>query len=241
MQTPKTAVLETFTANLEQSILLAQAVRRGGLYTLLQPFGIVRAIATRDTTRLENVNTLARDTAPAVLLTYLITIFEAYWENLVLLICHAEPSLLDRLEREVRQQTKAGTGIEERVRMLFQNRRYDTISAAIWEAGIGIPFATICHSANTTPSELDRAKALRNLHIHRQGRADRQYIERVSATSIGVGDPVPIPIELAVATMHRLRTVALHLDRAAVARFPVITQPEDTAELATRAVGDSNA
>lgn len=224
----ETEALRSFKANMEQAFLLAATVRRGGCMTLLNPWTFAYAIAKHDTTRQSALVTLARETVPTILLTHLITVHEAYWEALALAIYQAHPHLLPVAETAMRQfaprynPPQAPATTDDRVGSLFRKRRYTYLAVAVWEQGLNLPFSAICRGARTTPQGLDRAKAVRNVHIHNQGLADADFIQRTGDPTINVGDPIPVTIEYATETMRKLYAVLLDLDAAAINAYPQI-------------------
>jgi len=185
---------------------------------------ILRGIFKRDTTELESVVTLARETVPAVLLTYLINVFEAYWEGLAVAIYRAYPHLIEASEAAlpIRPPTRP-QDVDERTTRLFWGQDYQRVAEAIWDQGLGLSLSTICQAAQTSPQALDRAKAVRNLHIHNAGRVTQKYIDRTGDQTVTVGDKLPVTIEYAVETMKKMYAVAIELDAAAIAAYPQIT------------------
>jgi len=178
----------------------------------------------------EEFERLANDTAPQVLLAYMAAAFEAYLGDLALLICYTEPTFATATERGLASvkgdgQPRSPAMIQDiggRVRNLFREGRWDRIGLGLFEQGLALPFTAVCARAKTTPHELDRAKALRNLHIHNRGMIDRAFIKRVGDLTLRVGDYHPVTADYLVAMKDKVFFVVLGLDLVAVDAYPTI-------------------
>jgi len=157
---------------------------------------------------------LGKETTPNVLFLFLMTKFEAYLEDIAVLICQDSPQLVGlrtgSLEDEVR----------ERINALFYQKRLDQIGG-IFNTELNIPFADICNAADgCTLGELDKAKAIRNIHIHGRGRINARFRHRIGDRSLRDGDYYPITTEYLNDLKDKICLLSWGLDIWATCRYP---------------------
>lgn len=250
MEARKTRAFQSFDRSFQQSVALAQVISRGGLATIEDhvshantlseeatgvdlltfqafPEEQRREISDRVTAdaaaRLEQIaNELAPvaalgSVASEILFIFLVTIFEAYIEDILTTIYQQRPDLLKRIAG----RQKDGD-IRERVHQLLNFKRLDYIGYTILTQNLEIPFDKICKSANTSSAELDIAKAIRNIHIHNQGKVDKRFLERTQLTTLQVGDLYPVTIEYLLDLKDKIYFVAFRVDMLAIAQYSTI-------------------
>jgi hypothetical protein len=181
---PRTEGLVSFCYDLDQSFLLAKLVSRSGKTEVnqlmkqaleLQQIGaecdMPKAIEFQK--EAARYLKLGKETTPSILLLFLMTKFEAYLEDIGVLICQHSPHLIGLRTVTTEEETR------QRVNTLFRNKRVDQI-AEIFKEQLRIPFAeTYSRAEGCTPRELDKAKAIRNIHVHNRGRVNGSFRKRV--------------------------------------------------------------
>jgi hypothetical protein len=222
-QPSETLCLATFRASIGQADELALAVVPGGFFRLFRPLPIVRGVLKRDTTELAKVVRLARETVPTILLINLVIVFEAYWEDLAIAILSAYPHLFLAAESSMGMgPPQRPLGAEERALRLFAGKYYHVVMQGLWDQGLSLPLSAICQAEGTTGQELDRAKEVRNLHIHNRGLVTQKYLNRTQDQAVSVGDPMPVTAEYAKEIKTKVSNVVARLDAAAIAAYPQI-------------------
>ena len=108
--------------------------------------------------------------------------------------------------------------IQEEVAQPLANRRIDVIARDIFEARLGVPFSAVCTAANTSPQELDKAKAIRNIHVHNQGFVNRRNRDRIG--NVDVGSFYPITTDYLIEIKDKAYLSALGLDIASTSLYP---------------------
>ena len=155
---------------------------------------------TQDNERIEilhrkasELNTVATETAPNVLFLFLITKFEAYIEDILTLLYKPRLNLIDAAEAEKKnKKNKPEPDIRERVQDLLSNEGMDWIGKNAFEKSLGLSLSDVYKAAQTSPTELDKAKGIRNIHLHSQGIVNRRNKDRIG---LDVGTPCPITID----------------------------------------------
>lgn len=183
-----------------------------------------------ESSRTEPVAQLATTTVPQVLLIFMVTIFEAYLEDLLRLICSTNPLLLDAAERGLAQasgknppQGKALTrDTEKRIRELFAVG-WDHIIPGVFGQGFGLAVVELCTAAKTTPQGLDRIKVVRNLYVHRGGIINRKALDRLGDSRYTIGERYPLDYAFLVSAKDQLFFFGLGLDMLATAKYPEIS------------------
>ncbi len=165
--------------------------------------------------------TTAEKTVPHVLLILLVTVFEAYLEDVASAIYAVKPTLLDALEGKTLAQKNriAGKRTEDRVHEAFYAKSLDWIAVHIFEDSLSIPFTDICESASTSPAELNKAKAIRNIHIHNSGLVDATFIKRTGDTSLAEGAYYPITVDYLVEMNKKMFMPCLGVDLTATSLY----------------------
>ena len=244
----RTREFYNFSSDLDQAFLLAQALSRAGL-TALGEVGnhvncLVQNVAGVTAEQLaamtneekmqisarasadeneqieqllrqaEEYQRLGNETAPTILFIYVITKFEAYLEDITSSISYTRPELLS-LPSGANEDA-----IQEEVAQLLANRRIDVIARDIFEARLGVPFSAVCMAANTSPQELDRSKAIRNIHVHNQGFVNRRNRDRIG--NVEVGSYYPITTDYLIEIKDKVYLSVLGLDIASTDLYPNI-------------------
>ncbi|MEW6212081.1 MAG: hypothetical protein AB1631_27240 [Acidobacteriota bacterium] len=241
----RTTAFRSFNNDLEQSFLLAGAVSRGGisamkdcmssLDSVIQKVSGVDAEAIgkmtdedkvkvclgaseKDIAKLDSLKKeaeqylrLGKETVPVVLFVYLITKFEAYLEDIITTACQTNPSLISLPLNADEEEVIAEVG--KRI-----DKRVDEIGEDVLEKTMQIPFSLICKAAKTTPKELDRAKAIRNIHIHNRGFVNKRNQKRIG--NAAMGEYVPISIQYLIETKDKIFLTCLGIDKAVIERYP---------------------
>jgi hypothetical protein len=177
--------------------------------------------------RAQTIADVAIETTPQVLLIYAVTLFENYLEQVTLAVVGSRPHLLSGPEqakyaagRGANPAKLAGQDVAARLHALLFNARWDWIGEELFDRGLGIPFAQICQHAQTSPAELDRVKAVRNIHLHNQGKVDRQFRERVGDPTLRLGDDYPLTAAYLVDVNPKMYLTALGIDMVVAAKYP---------------------
>lgn len=245
----RTQLFQSFTNGVESdSVLLAQAVGKGGeqmLIDLIKPVisvvdlaqikklvdsgELVRLVNTKIKGQAEKIELLKEaeaitrlptETTPFMLLVFVVTKFEAYLEDLIFTILLAHPELSSKDSPQLRVNK---TSLEETMRKEANNefkKRWDALLNDFFISKIGLPVNQILHSAKTSGLELDRAKSVRNLHIHKKGIVDKAFLTRVQNSNEKEGDYLPIAIEYVQDIKDKMYMTALGLDVLVVTKYP---------------------
>ncbi len=214
---PRTKEFQSFNNDLEQSFLLASIVSRAGKASMDELIAKIKA--TDDPAQIQELGKqgeeylrLGRDTTPNVLFIFLMTKFEAYIEDILVSISIARPSLVALSEGDAEQL------IRDQVTRLINNQRIDDIADRVFEQRFHIPFARICIAAKTSPNELDRAKAIRNIHIHNRGFVNARNQARIG--NLEVGEYCPLAIEYIIDLKDKIFLTCLGVDKMATILYP---------------------
>ena len=190
----RTEALVSFCHDLTQAFLLAKLVSRSAKAEIKQlrddalglqqnPAECDMAKATQFKQEADKYLKLAKDTMPNVLFLFLMTKFEAYLEDIAVLICQRAPDIIGL----------PTTSSEEEVRGKVHNKHLygknlDKVGE-FFKTQLNIPFAEICGAAQgCTPRELDKAKAIRNIHVHGSGRVDSKFKTRIGDQNLRDGE-----------------------------------------------------
>lgn len=157
---------------------------------------------------------LGRETAPNVLFIFLMTKFEAYIEDIIVTVCRARPSLNFLPEGATEDE------VRNRVGTLIANQRIDAVGEDVLERMLNIPFSTICTAVQTSPREIDKAKAIRNIHIHNRGFVNRRNRDRIG----GVEENVyfPITMEYLNDIKNKIFLSCLGIDKLVTTSYPEV-------------------
>lgn len=242
---PHTKPFQDFKKSFDQSVLLTQLIGRAGLDAIseqredadslirdvtglnLDAFAELNEEARRkvsgsaqpdDVERMEEVYEtvqpllhLATHTTPHVILVFLMAIFEAYLQDIVLMIVEAEPSLLPR---------KPGEPIRKTIdREFFFHKGMSDVNTK-FNLRLKIPFDLACNKANTSPSELDQAKVLRNIHLHNGGRINQDFIKRFGDSGLVLDDYYPITMDYVTDIKDKVFLTAMGVDLLALTHYP---------------------
>lgn len=172
---------------------------------------------------------LATTTMPQILLSFMVTIFEAYLEDLARLICVENPSLIEAAERGLARASGKGApkerrvppGIDERIHNLLAERWSWSI-IGVFGQGFRLPIDDLCKAAATSPTGLDRIKVVRNLYTHSGGIIDERAIKRMGDPQYKVGQRFPLDYNFLVSAKDMLFFFGLGLDIVATAKYPPI-------------------
>ena len=225
----QTAAYQGFVEYFDQSVRLAQAVRVGGLFHLLQPALIGRALVSRDTAPLQAQANLGVITAPRVLFVLLMTMTEAFLVNMVGAICATDSNFLPRAEDEMRKirvtwrPSKSNDDID-RVHQLFYGTSLEQLTEML-DTALDVPFRNLCQKGHTTPEELEKARQLRHLHLHRQGIIDGKFQKAwddPNNPSLKIGDRFPITYQYLSEIKDKIYDTATEMDAWATSHCPGI-------------------
>jgi hypothetical protein len=175
---PRTLAFHSFDNDLDQSFLLAKVISSAGVSAMDEIKTQVQSAT--DPTILNDLKKqseeyirLGRETVPSILFIFLMTKFEAYLEDILITVCQVKPSLFSlpvgSTEEEVRDE----------VGRLINNQRIDAIFDRVFEKQLNIPVTLLCKVAKTNPKELDKAKAVRNIHVHNRGIVNKRNKDRI--------------------------------------------------------------
>lgn len=230
----QTEYLVSFRTNVAQADELVLAVVPGGLLRTFRPAPILRGIFRQDRSEIERIVKLGHETVPTILLIHLIIAFEAYWEDLAIAILSAHPHLFPTAEASMGMGSptvppappigppQPPMGPEARTLRLFFTKGYDILVQGLWDQGLGLPLSAICQAEGTSAQELDRAKVIRNLHIHNRGLVTQRYLDRTLDQTRNIGDPMPVTTAYAKEIKTKLSSVVAKLDEAAIVAYPQI-------------------
>jgi hypothetical protein len=166
----------------------------------------------------------ANKTVPHTLFIFLVTVFEAYLQNIATAIYQSDIALLDQAEGvQVAQRNQvARRSVAERVNRLFQGESLDYLADEIFTKSLNIPFVQICQAAKTSSTELDKAKALRNIHLHNSGRVDQKFKDRINDQSLVVGDYYPVTMDYLLEMKDKMYLPVLGVDTFVMKLYPGI-------------------
>jgi hypothetical protein len=85
---------------------------------------------------------------------------------------------------------RRGLIVRSAVGRRIANQRIDVLGDEVLERMLKIPFSTICTAAQTSPGELDKAKAIRNIHIHNRGFVNIRNRDRIGGVQENVHYPI---------------------------------------------------
>lgn len=222
---PRTEALVSFCHDLDQAFLLAKLLSRSGKAEVTQLIAEARELqqnaaefdmakATGFAKAADKYLRLGKETTPNVLFLFLMTKFEAYLEDIAVLICQDSPQLIGLRTASLEEETR------QKINTLFFQKRLDQIGA-IFKTQLNIPFADICNAADgCTPYELDKAKAIRNIHVHGRGRINARFRNRIGDQSLRDGEYYPITTEYLNDLKDKICLLSWGLDIWATASYP---------------------
>lgn len=140
------------------------------------------------------------------------TKFEAYIQDLIVSVSQDRPTLISLPENAKEEDVK------NKVASLISNKPIDTLGEQSLEKMLNLPFLSICAAAATSPKELDRAKAIRNIHIHNRGFVNLRNRERIG--NVEIGDFYPVTWEYIKDLKEKIRFVCFGLDKAVITLYP---------------------
>jgi hypothetical protein len=147
----------------------------------------------------QSIERLATVTLPNVLITYLFAIFEAYLHNVITDTCQNDPNLLTSISQaksaNVQLQLQ-NMNTDAQIRYLIQITKLKDIFKIILEKGIGIKEALIWQAANSSFSELNKARIIRNLYVHKGGIIDAEFIKEMGNPKLTSGGFTPSYISI---------------------------------------------
>jgi len=230
----RTEGLVSFCFDLNQSFLLVKLVSRNAKAEIQQRMSdaleLKRRGADADLSKAielqkqaESYLSLGRDTMPSILLLFLMTKLEAYLEDIAVLICHQSPHLIGLGGASTEEETRY------EINKLFSKKRLDQI-AELFETKFNIPFSETCKCAEgCTPRELDKAKAIRNIHVHSQGRVTPNFRKRTGDQSLKDGEFYSITIEYLNDLKDKICLLVWGLDTLATSIYPNL--PRSSADI----------
>jgi hypothetical protein len=223
---PRTEALANFHHDLDQSFLIANLISEAGVAALDKLKS--RIIETEDESDLlklkkesEDYLKLGSETDPNILLILLMTKFEAYVEDIAVLICTDSPHLVD-LQAETSDED-----IRTKIKKVFFRKRLDQI-ADFFNEQLGIFFIETCKMAKTSPSDLDKAKAIRNILIHNRGRVDNNFKKRFGDQSLVTGQYFPIHMSYLDDLKNKIFLVVWGLDIFATRKYGNIPRTSES-------------
>lgn len=221
----RTEGLVSFCYDLDQSFLLAKLISQSAKTEIgkrmnealeLQKLGadcdLSKAIDFQK--EADRYLRLGRDTTPSILLLFLMTKFEAYLEDLAVLIGQECPQLIGLRPASTDEETR------QEIHKRFARKRLDQI-AEIFEKQLNIPFSDTCRCAEgCTPRDLDKAKAIRNIHVHGRGRVTPNFRKRISNQSLKDGEYYSITMEYLMDLKDKISLLVWGLDILATTLYP---------------------
>lgn len=216
---PRTLAFHSFNNDLEQSFLLAGIVSRAGVSAMDEL--VTQVHAATDLSVLNDLKKqseeylrLGKETVPNVLFIFLMTKFEAYLEDIIITISQVKPNLISlttgATENDIRDKTAK----------LINKQRIDIIANDVFEKRLNIPFSLICQAAKTDPKELDRAKAVRNIHVHNRGFVNNRNKDRIRNAK--ENEYFEITMEYLNDVKTKAFLTALGIDSVAIQQHPEI-------------------
>jgi hypothetical protein len=240
---PRTEAIENFFKDLEQSFQVATLIAEAGHVSrnqILEEFNMlikekedVEVLSMNDTDimayyerlqalkkRADDLVRLGEETTPNILFTFEITKFEAYIEDILVLLYNVRPDLIEVAEAEKRnKKKKPESDIVERVQDLLSNEAMDWIGRNIFEKSLNIPLSNVYRRALTSAAELDKAKGIRNIHLHNKGIVNRRNKDRIG---LDVNTPCPITMAYATDIKNKILFTVFGIDVAASIKYPAI-------------------
>ncbi len=242
----RTIEFYNFSDDLDQVILMVQAVGQAGLAQLreveIQTSGLLQKVAgidakafaklsaaervqasnaasphdaaamTRLAEKTEGYLHLGTKTAPSVVLVYLVARFESYLSGIALSVCLSRPHLLGPITSATEEE------LYRRVSAALDTKTMDEVSV-FFQDKLGIPFPRICTQAKTTIRELDKAKGLRNIHLHNRGYLNARNKKRVDL-NLPLNTYCPISVGYLNQVKDQMYNVVLQLDKEMLRRYP---------------------
>lgn len=234
---PRTTPLENFCKDLEQSFQVAKLIWEAGYINLdrvMDEFNILTkkedAAEIDSMKKLEELQALEKRskdllrlgevTTPNLLFIFQITKLEAYIEDILVLLYTVRPDLI-KVAEELQDKPKKNpeSDMSERVQDLLINKKMDWIGRNIFEKSLDIPLSDIYRCAVTSAAELDKAKGIRNIHLHNRGIVNRRNKDLIG---LDVNTPCPITITYTTEIKNKILFTVFGIDVAASIKYPDI-------------------
>lgn len=167
----------------------------------------------------DGLQRIGRETVNYILLIFLVTIFEAYVENLLISVFSNRLELIEWLNNRGGKGKKPHEPIETRIKKLLYAKSLSDLAIEPFKEPLKISLTSLCCKANTTIQELDKAKALRNIHIHNQGLVDDKFRIRIGDPTLKIGEPYPVTIDYLTDIKTKILMIVFYLDREFVEKF----------------------
>lgn len=236
---PRTEAFENFSKDFEQSFQVATLIADAGhisLNRVTEELNILtkneedvpaEVVSMKKLEKLQAIEKRAKDllrlgeeTTPNILFIFQITKFEAYIEDILILLYNVRPDLIEVAEAEKRnRRKKPESDIGERVQDLLSNEEMDWIGRNIFEKSLNIPLSDVYRCALTSAAELDKAKGVRNIHLHNKGIVNRRNKDRIG---LDVNTPCPITMAYTTDIKNKILFTVFGIDVAASYKYPDI-------------------
>lgn len=168
---------------------------------------------------------LAEQVFPSILLTYLLTIFEAYIHDIIIKILDIRPKMLatfiegksENIQNNFRGKTK-----EEQIRYLFQICDLNTQIKELIYKCIGINISNVWGKDKAILQEIQRAKHIRNQYVHHSGIIDSVFRRQLNDMKLVIGAHYAIKYSYLDDLAKKMLRVAERIDNDVISSYPDI-------------------
>jgi len=144
--------------------------------------------------------------------------WESYNLNVALAVCKSQPTLIGVSPEATEEE------IHKKVSNYFDNKAVRDI-ASHFEKRLQLPFTECCTKAGTTIAAFEKAKAIRNIHVHNRGSINARNSAAIDAT-LPLNTYYPISVPYLITTRDAVSRFAAYLDSEVVQRYPLASVSE---------------